>query len=653
MELKKLSDNFDSSKLTIEEVEMISTPTVTIEQQRKHSTIAITEVEDVTINTTIINDNVDPGDKESEFDWGKNDTLSLNKRKRGCFSNLPVFLQNLLYAFFGSSFFMSFGLISYFFFVENKNVGFLSMKSNTTFFAIDGLPVLFYSVWLAISWSVFFGIRYVFTVLPSILVHISNSIFGKALEQDELASEVSHYIDYVRHLKKWLTYLIWSIVNLIVFVSIFSRFVMSSYQILFNIFASLNVFFGFFLAEKFLIQIFAVRFHQRAFSDRIQKQKFAEKVLDKLAKARKRNFSTTMNESSSSSSSFPVNTGNLINNISGVTKGVRKGVLGVAKAAFAKESNSSMTKDLQHGDPYKFAKKTFEALQRGNVSYLTLEDFIPYFKTKEEAAEAFLVFDKDGNGDIDKIEMKNCIIGIYQEHEAIELSVHQSSQAISKLDSLFKVFVYVAVLFIVLGIFNINTSSFLTVAISLWAGLLFALGGTVKNLVEAIIFLFLTHPYDVGDRIDIEGSQFVVKEFGLLTTIFTDTDGKEIYAPNPKLAGMLIHNIRRSGPIGEGIKITIDIDTTKDQLEKLTDFLVNYLETEESREFFPVLKHNVNEFISSKSMIVSYFLNHKHNWQDNGRRVQRRNRFMLKLREGLVLFGIQLSDIVLERHQVS
>jgi small-conductance mechanosensitive channel len=62
----------------------------------------------------------------------------------------------------------------------------------------------------------------------------------------------------------------------------------------------------------------------------------------------------------------------------------------------------------------------------------------------------------------------------------------------------------------------------LALSISLWAGLLFAIGGIIKNLVESVIFLFATHPYDVGDRVVIDNQDPVyVKEFGLITTTFT------------------------------------------------------------------------------------------------------------------------------------
>ena len=62
----------------------------------------------------------------------------------------------------------------------------------------------------------------------------------------------------------------------------------------------------------------------------------------------------------------------------------------------------------------------------------------------------------------------------FRERMAIEKSLRQSSQAIGKLDNLLKSVVFVIVLFISLGVWNVDTTKFLAAAISIWAGLLFA-----------------------------------------------------------------------------------------------------------------------------------------------------------------------------------
>jgi hypothetical protein len=43
--------------------------------------------------------------------------------------------------------------------------------------------------------------------------------------------------------------------------------------------------------------------------------------------------------------------------------------------------------------------------------------------------------------------------------------------------------------------------------------------------------------YDVGDRVDIDGTTYTVKEIRLLSTIFIDTRGCQVQAPNNVLNG--------------------------------------------------------------------------------------------------------------------
>lgn len=59
----------------------------------------------------------------------------------------------------------------------------------------------------------------------------------------------------------------------------------------------------------------------------------------------------------------------------------------------------------------------------------------------------------------------------------------QSSQAIRKLDGLLMVLVGVVSIFATLSIFKFDTASFLTISNTIWVGMLFAVGGTIKVCV--------------------------------------------------------------------------------------------------------------------------------------------------------------------------
>jgi Ca2+-binding EF-hand superfamily protein len=75
----------------------------------------------------------------------------------------------------------------------------------------------------------------------------------------------------------------------------------------------------------------------------------------------------------------------------------------------------------------KLAKKLFEGLDEDQGGVITRNEFEPYFKTAGEAAMAFNLFDKDGNGDIDRKEMRNAVVRIYKERRALALGLRVCS----------------------------------------------------------------------------------------------------------------------------------------------------------------------------------------------------------------------------------
>ena len=60
-----------------------------------------------------------------------------------------------------------------------------------------------------------------------------------------------------------------------------------------------------------------------------------------------------------------------------------------------------------------------------------------------------------------------------------------------------------------------------------FTGLAFAIGGTVTEFLSCCIFLFVKHPYDVGDRVNIDKQELIVKHISLMYSVFqrVDNDG--------------------------------------------------------------------------------------------------------------------------------
>ncbi|KAF8556998.1 hypothetical protein OG21DRAFT_428682 [Imleria badia] len=299
--------------------------------------------------------------------------------------------------------------------------------------------------------------------------------------------------------------------------------------------------------------------------------------------------------------------------------------------------NSKLHKDGELGGLHsarKLAKKLFEGLKATNPerSHLVVEDFYPYFRSTSEAHEAFTLFDKDGNGDISRPEMREAVQRIYRERKALTASLKDVGSAVAKLDA---VLVCVALLFIVFAcllIFNRNnTLASLVPLATIILGFSFIFGHSAQTLFESLVFIFSTHVFDVGDLVMIDEQYLVVKEFGLFSTIFRRVDGQEIIVPNSLLSSTkLVHNMRRSTSMWESTTIMISYNTSLEIVEQLKQHIQAYV-VANNREWSGC-GVNIDKMEYQNAIHLTISIEHRSNWQDWGGRWARRNAFMRHLK---------------------
>ena len=71
-------------------------------------------------------------------------------------------------------------------------------------------------------------------------------------------------------------------------------------------------------------------------------------------------------------------------------------------------------------------------------------------------------------------------------------------------------------------------------------GLSWLIGSSLHDILTSIIFLFVRHPFDVGDKIDLgEKGVFTVKEIRLLSTILLNGHGGYVQVSNNVLAELV------------------------------------------------------------------------------------------------------------------
>ncbi|CAO3599374.1 unnamed protein product [Absidia cylindrospora] len=306
----------------------------------------------------------------------------------------------------------------------------------------------------------------------------------------------------------------------------------------------------------------------------------------------------------------------------------------VSASAINNQSTSQQAKSL--------AKRIYHNLMGPDPArdYMVEADLYPYFRTHEAAAAAFRLFDVDGNGDISKRELRSGCIRIYRERKNLARSMRDLSQATGKMDIILLVIFTAIWVIIVCAAFGVNVGTELMPLWSAFIAASFVFGNSAKEAFDSVIFVFVTHPFDAGDRVFIGVDNFTVDNVGLLVTTFLKWDGSVVYVKNAVLSTLYIINIRRTGPMGETVPLNVDFNTPTWKLHQLREHMFDFC-NQFPKLFVPnCVCVTVVSFENQNKINLSYYFCHTENWQDPTGRMIRHNNFMLELKEECIRLGI-------------
>ncbi|KAI6128463.1 Mechanosensitive ion channel-domain-containing protein [Pisolithus croceorrhizus] len=278
-------------------------------------------------------------------------------------------------------------------------------------------------------------------------------------------------------------------------------------------------------------------------------------------------------------------------------------------------------------DAKRLARAIYTTFRDRHRSYLIPSDFYPAFHTHQEAEDAFRVFDRDGNGDISRSEIKSTVLRIYKERLFLSRSIRDAGAALKLLNRILLFFAIIILFFISLSIYGVNVTQSLTSVYTLGIAASFIFKTSASNAFDAIMFLFVTHPFDTGDRCFIDTENFVVKKMGLFATVFLRSDGTESYYFNSQLFTKFITNVRRSDKMAEGLTMQVAWRTPLAKLDELEKRLNEWLATEENRWFQPTTSIMLQSINFQRYLEISVAIPHNSTWQDWGLTCARRTAF--------------------------
>ncbi|KAH8552566.1 Mechanosensitive ion channel-domain-containing protein, partial [Umbelopsis sp. PMI_123] len=281
------------------------------------------------------------------------------------------------------------------------------------------------------------------------------------------------------------------------------------------------------------------------------------------------------------------------------------------------------------------ARQLFNNIVAPDNDVIFREDFVNYFATSDEAQKAFDVFDRDKNGNISKRELRNGTLEIFKERKHLAASLRDLSQASGKLDNILIAAFAIIWVLIVATAFGVNIGSQLLPLWTMFVAISFIFGNSAKDMFESIIFVFVTHPYDVGDRVFVGTENWTVVEIDLLTTTFKKWDGTTLYAHHTVIAPQYICNLRRSGPMAEVIEFNIHFSTPAEKIYRLRESMLAWY-NEKPRSFtHNTMCMNIMSLENMNKFTCIFYIEHCASWQDMGFRWSNRNAFMMQLKATL------------------
>ena len=414
--------------------------------------------------------------------------------------------------------------------------------------------------------------------------------------------------------------------------------------------------------EKIIIQLIAISFHLRTYADRIEINKFQIGSLAKLYQFSKSKIAMEDSEFENPSAqpgSGARTPGQVVAEAAKTTKSALTkfgDVAGKVAGDFTGKQTMKSTHPHQvvlallHTTPGSqiLARRLYRTFAREETETVIADDLRSAFENDEEADAAFSMFDKDMNGDISMEELEAVCVEIGRERKSITASLKDLDSVVARLDDFFMFIVFVIVILVFLSLISTSAAGVLASAGGAVLALSWLFSATAQEFLQSVLFVFVKHPFDVGDRVAIYGNtgaqglgdDYFVKKISLLYTEFKKMEGHVVQAPNSYLNTLFILNQRRSGGLAEAVSISMKFGTTLDQIDNLRTKLLEFVQSEK-REYQGKILTELRDIVEAHQINMNVIFFYKTNWQNEALRLARRNKFICALMVTMQECGIE------------
>ena len=255
------------------------------------------------------------------------------------------------------------------------------------------------------------------------------------------------------------------------------------------------------------------------------------------------------------------------------------------------------------------------------------------------AASCLSLFDDIGDPSttVTKAQLVSVIAGILAERNALVVNSFDSQHALRHLDSLLLIFVLFISSLVWLLMWDVDLNKLFITFSTFVLAFAFFFGATAREFFQGVIFVFVRHPYDVGDKVIIEGEKFTVEEIQLLSTVMKHISGSVDYMPHNLLNNKRISNVYRSGSMLHEVDFYVSSTTPEEKLVELeksmSEFFHSTMKRQLSVEDWSLSLLHIDEL---RRLHCRIWVRQRTNFQNAARGFRNRTRIIRALRKALM-----------------
>ena len=244
----------------------------------------------------------------------------------------------------------------------------------------------------------------------------------------------------------------------------------------------------------------------------------------------------------------------------------------------------------------------FNHLRRPGQPFVT-PDAVADFVEADKVEEAFaLVGGADcGVRALSEGNVASAMRKIYAEREALGKTLSDTSDLVNNVGVMIGAVLAVVVLFVSLGIFNVDVAGIWVLVSSAVLATAFVFGTTAATMFRALLMIFYTNPFGVGDWIRVDGEILQVRELGLSFFVVVNFWGEVIFLPVSTVLDARIFNLSRSPPLWMNTTFNVDMGVTQADIDHVQNAMAAHIDSDPAN-------YTHGEFIFYlRTFVPSYF----------------------------------------------